>query len=247
MAELSQTRKAKLARRSRRNAAERKRFEGPLKEFIKIKHGPIYGDYIDFYEMLSMKYPNIRDLTKTYEFKKWARNQSEGQRKTLVDQSTQTETWQNPQEPDQTETTQNPQEPDQTETTQNPQEPDQTETTQNPQEPDQTETTQNPQEPDQMDPLTAAVTQTLPELISDQAVAAELDIVEELINELEQNETLREILDPRINEIMNNIQAELDDVDNANDDEGIEINYQDEILMDIEPFDYTLELELGEY
>ena len=68
------------------------------------------------------------------------------------------------------------------------------------------------------------------------------DDVEEIINQLEQDVAVQAILDPFVDAILNE-RNEFDDViqpDNDLEDEGIELNLTDEI--DIEPFDYELEV-----
>ena len=71
--QLSQTKKAKAARQWRYTNRQKKRFDGPLREYIKIKYNDIYGEYVEFYNLLDKKYPHIRDLSKTRMFKKWAK------------------------------------------------------------------------------------------------------------------------------------------------------------------------------
>ena len=70
---LSQTKKAKAARRWRKVTSQRKRFEGTLKEFLKVKYLNIYDEYVQFYNCLDRKCPNVRELSKSAEFKEWAR------------------------------------------------------------------------------------------------------------------------------------------------------------------------------
>ena len=67
---LSQNKKAREARWRATNTA-RKRFDVPLREFIKIKYEDIYNEYSQFYRRLDKKYPSVRDLSTTRMFKKW--------------------------------------------------------------------------------------------------------------------------------------------------------------------------------
>ena len=69
----SQNKKARAAREWRATNTLKKRFDGPLKEYIKIKYSGIYDEYSEFYQRLDKEYPNVRDLSKTRMFKKWVR------------------------------------------------------------------------------------------------------------------------------------------------------------------------------
>ena len=68
---LSQNKKARDARRWRATNTARKRFDGPLREFIKIKHANIFNEYSEFYCQLDRKYPNVRNLAATPMFRDW--------------------------------------------------------------------------------------------------------------------------------------------------------------------------------
>ena len=68
---LSQNKKAREARRWRATNTARKRFDGPLREFIKIKHANIFSEYSEFYRQLDRKYPNVRNLAATPMFRDW--------------------------------------------------------------------------------------------------------------------------------------------------------------------------------
>ena len=70
---LSQTKKARAARKWRKQTSQRKRFEGTMKEFLKVKYSTIYNEYVEFYNLLDERYPNVRELSKTPRFKKWAK------------------------------------------------------------------------------------------------------------------------------------------------------------------------------
>ena len=215
--QFSQGKKAKAARRWRATNALKKRFDGPLKEYIKIRYSDIYTEYAEFYKLLDKKYPGTRDLSKTPMFKKWIKRV----RKSSQDQQTQTSPVIN-----------------------------------------QT----HQQQESRPDILSVAIQQTLsedipntvmeqilPEGIPEQ-VSASLqhylpevnrendeilpgENIEDIINELEQNEAVRNILNPLVDEMIDRYNVHI-----TNDnDEGIELNFMDEI--DLQPFDYNLEVD----
>ena len=55
----------------RRKNKEDKRFNRPLKEYLKLKHAAIYGEYCTFFKVLDKLNPTAKDLTKTATFKEW--------------------------------------------------------------------------------------------------------------------------------------------------------------------------------
>ena len=226
---LSQTKKARAARRWRKQTSQRKRFEGTLKEFLKVKYSSIYDEYVGFYDNLNKRYPNIRELHKTPGFKKWARAIfREVQSSESASQGNQSESSPEVQPNLPTISCQ-----------------------------DQVVANHT----DQQDMLSAAFSEVLSDVIPAQeevrlsdALSEALsgvipaqeevrfDDVEEIINQLEQDVAVQAILDPFVDAILNE-RNEFDDViqpDNDLEDEGIELNLTDEI--DIEPFDYELEV-----
>ena len=218
MAQLSQNKKAKEARRWRSTNALKKRFDGPLKEYIRIRYTQIYDEYSEFYIRLDKENPKVRDLTKTYMFKECVKRQQHERPQT--------------QSADESEIPPVHQESDQ----------------------------ESDQEIHQgSDILTAAIHETLPQSVSsivqetlpegipEQVSSALNEILppnnhennvnlEDLINELEQEEAVRNILDPVVDEMFERYNAQI----TTNDDEGIELNFMDEI--DLQPFDYELEV-----
>ena len=66
------SRKAEKERRFRRKEQERKHFDGPMRQFIKQKYPLIFEEYKSFYEALTQRHPDARDLTKTHTYKAWA-------------------------------------------------------------------------------------------------------------------------------------------------------------------------------
>ena len=55
----------------RRKNKEDKRFNRPLKEYLKLKHSAIYGEYCTFFKVLDKLNPTAKDLTKTATFNEW--------------------------------------------------------------------------------------------------------------------------------------------------------------------------------
>ena len=218
--QFSQTKKARAARKWRKQTSEKKRFGGTLKEYIRIKYGDIYQEYLEFFQRLDVENPNVRDLTKTRMFRKWVKSIQKERQQT---QTSQQEEVQN-----------------------------------------QPPINQTDQQMENLpDILSLAVQEILPEGIPEQ-VSASLEqflpqvnseendtlsgeTIEDIVAELEQNQAVREILDPVVDEIIDrhNIQITPDD------DEGIELSFIDEIdvqpfdidEIDLQPFDYNLEVD----
>ena len=61
--------------------------------------------------------------------------------------------------------------------------------------------------------------------------------IEELVNELEQIEAVRNILNPVVDEMIERYNVEI----STDTDEGIELNFIDE--LDVQPFDFNLEVD----
>ena len=194
MASLSQNKKAIEARRWRVTTALKKRFDGPLREFIRLKHTEIYNEYNEFYIHLDKENPSVRDLTKTKMFKEWVKTRQQHQ---------------SPESP-----TEFP--------------------------PVQTESQNDIS-------LRSIVQETLPEGIPEEVSVSLNEILppvnqqndvnlQDLINELEQDEAIRNILDPVVDDMFERYNAQL----TTNDDEGIELNIMDEI--DVQPLDFELEV-----
>ena len=211
MEQFSQTKKAKAARRWRTTNRLKKRYDGPLREFIKIKYNDIYQEYDEFYKLLDERHPDVRDLWKSRTFKKWAKRVRD-------QQQTESESTESCNE-------------------------------------DEVPAVQNPphEERQSLDILSAAIQQTLPEGLPAQVseslqerlpVIPEFDqneadqIIDQIINDMEQDEAVQALLNPVVDQIMRN---DNNDQINSNDDEGIELNFEDEI--DVQPFDYNLEVD----
>ena len=65
--------KAKQSRVYRRNQRDQKRFEAPLREFIEVKYKSIFQEYVALYNQMDAENPNKIDLKKTESFKRWKR------------------------------------------------------------------------------------------------------------------------------------------------------------------------------
>ena len=65
------TDKARQSRLYRRNQREQKRFEAPLREFIEIKYKYAFQEYVELYKRMDTQNPGKIDLKKTEIFKQW--------------------------------------------------------------------------------------------------------------------------------------------------------------------------------
>ena len=65
------TDKARQSRLYRRNQREQKRFEAPLREFIEIKYKYAFQEYVELYKQMDTQNPGKIDLKKTEIFKQW--------------------------------------------------------------------------------------------------------------------------------------------------------------------------------
>ena len=220
---LSQNKKAREARRWRATNTARKRFDGPLREFIKIKHANIFNEYSEFYRQLDRKYPNVRNLATTPMFRDWLSGVQ--QHESESDEPTQRENQSEiPCQPTQHENqSEIPCQPTQHENQ-----------SEIPCQPTQHENqSEIPCQPTQheSDILTLAINETLPvrsviqEILPQgipEQVSASLqpflpqispgENIDEIINELEQDEAVRNILNPVIDEMVEqyNVQISTD-------------------------------------
>ena len=228
--QFSQKKKAVAARKWRATNTLKKRFDGPLKEFIKIKYVDIFNEYSEFYQHLDKENPNVRDLSKTRTFRNWIKNvrkQQESQQARGSDQ----------------EESQQARVSDQGELS--------------------TQVQDHPSHQVQDEPvhlqesrpniLSLAINEIMPEGIPKQ-VSASLnehlpevthqhdetlfrENLDQIINELEQEQAVRDILNPVVDEIIERYNVEV----TTDNDEGIELNFTDE--LDLQPFDYNLEVD----
>ena len=79
--------------------------------------------------------------------------------------------------------------------------------------------------------VSASLREFLPEISHD------AENIQDIIDELEQNEAVRNILNPLVDEMVDRYNAQI----TPDDDEGIELNFIDEI--DLQPFDFDLEVD----
>ena len=210
----SRTELNKYCREWRKVTHEEKRFNKPLRIFLELKYRDVINEYRHFFNSLNQQYPEAKDLTKTKGFKAWKTRQ-------LNCESSDEETS-NRREPD---------ESDETDLNLS----DRAESEQNEgdalsvacESTDRTESEQN-----EGDTLSVACEETIPinlidrnDLPFDQVDA----IIQQVIDELEQDEGIRELLN-------NGQQVETQD-------EGIELDTDIELAGVVEPFDYELEVE----
>ena len=209
---------AKYARGWRKDQYTEKRFNKPMKEFLQLKYRDIFNEYQWFYKLLDENHPNSKDLTKTKTFKNWKTRQLNCE--SSEEEQTQSETNQ-----DEVEAESNQSE---VETVRN--EPEFSEVRAH--ETEQVETSHP-------DILSVAIDETLPE--NDNNNNIDIDniehIIQEVINELEQDQAVRELL--------NN--EELVHPNYQDEDEGIDLDVETELAAIIEPFDYEEELEGFDY
>ena len=236
----------KLGRRENggNRLVKKKRFGGVLKEFIRIKYDNIYEEYLEFFQLLDEENPDIRDLTRTPMFRKWVKTiQEERQQQAQASHQDQAPVNQTVQQSEslpniltsvvqeilpeiiQKERQQQAQASHQ----------------------DQAPVNQTVQQSESLpNTLTSVVQEILPEGIPEQISSSLEEFlpqdnleenIEAIISELEQDQAVRAILDPVVDEIIDryNVQVTNDD------DEGIELNFTDKI--DLQPFNYDLEID----
>ena len=263
----SQNKKARAARQWRATNTLKKRFDGPLKEYIKIKYSEIYAEYSELYQQLDKRYPNVRDLSRTPMFRKWV----SGDNKQL--ESQQTPSSDEEEMPGQFHETTHQQESQQTPSSDPVEEemPGQFHETTHQQESQQTPSSDpgeipgqfheaTHQQESQLDILSLAIKENLsepvpssviqeilpqgiPNQVSDSLreflpeISHDAENIQDIIDELEQDEAVRNILDPLDDEMVDRYNAQI----TPDDDEGIELNFIDEI--DLQPFDFDLEVD----
>ena len=272
----SQNKKARAARRWRATNTLKKRFDGPLKEYIKIKYSEIYDEYSELYQRLDKRYPNVRDLSRTPMFRKRVRgvhkqletpssdeeempgqfheavHQQESQHKQLESQQT-------PSSDEGEMSGQFHEAVHQQESQHKQLESQQTPSSDAGQMPGQFYEAAHQQE-SQLDILSLAIKENLsepvpssvmqeilpegiPNQVSDSLreflpeISNDNENIQDIIDELEQNEAVRNILNPLVDEMVDRYNAQI----TPDDDEGIELNFIDEI--DLQPFDFDLEVD----
>ena len=218
----SQTKKAIDARRWRSNAKEKRQFNALIAEYVQYKHSNIYDECSQLYKSLCEKHPNAQNIVKTRTFKriiedfKEAANEEEEPVAAAEDLTVDRHVEEK-------------------------------------EEPVANEADQH-EEPVANEPVAneAAAAPVANEAAAQSIISAALEeslgyehvnineinnienienIINEVINDLEQDEVIRDMMDQYVQP-----QYEIED-------EGIGLNLEDEIIYDIEPFDYALKVE----
>ena len=65
--------KALKERNFRKRERERKHFEGPLRQFIEVKYQDIFKEYVQLYELMVANHPGKRNLSRSRTFRQWKR------------------------------------------------------------------------------------------------------------------------------------------------------------------------------
>ena len=210
------SKKALKERNFRKRENDRKRFEKPLRVFIEHKYKTIYEEYEQLFNLMVTNHPNKRNLVNTRTFKDWIRA-SEGNPKAL-DSVTVTETLGEYVADEQPEQSVASEQPDVASV--------------ECEQPDVASVDSEQPDVASEQPDVASLESEQPDVASLEseganAIAAIDRQIDQIVNELMQEEELRGVLER----------------ENDDDDEGIEISVWDEIALDIEPFDYALEVE----
>ena len=224
------SKKAIKERNFRKRENERKRFEKPLRVFLQHKYKTIYEEYQQLHGLMVTNHPNKRNLVNTKTFKDWKRA-NEGNPKALdilsvavTETSGEYVTGEQPDvaslENEQSVASEQPNvaslESEQSVAS----------------EQRDVASLENEQSVASEQPNVASLESKQPDVASLGGEGANdiVDIerqIDQIVNELIQEEELRGVLE----------------MENDDDDEGIEISVWDELAMDIEPFDYELEVE----
>ena len=220
--------KAKKSREYRKKLREQRRFEAPLRQFVEIKYKEIYQEYVVLYKQMDAENPNKIDLRKTEIFRQWKKLNEQSNidiltlaiKETIEAEHEQTEDSEADSEHEQTEDSEADSEHEQTEDNGADSEHEQTEDNGADSEHEQTEDSGEANNNlDIENPMWG---------VDEGLLAAQQ--VDQLVNQMIIDDELRAMLEPE-----------------PEDDEGIELNAYDELEMDIEPFDYRLEVELADW
>ena len=209
------SKKAIKSRIYRKNQWEQRRFESPLREFIEIRYKVAFAEYKELYKLMDAQNPKKNDLRKCKLFKQWKIENWKESSDILT--TAIRETIGKTSEAELSETSEaelsGTSEAEQVETS----EAGQSETS----EAEQAETSESERNYTEQIMNEGYAEETMNENL---LAAQHLD---QLVNELNREDELRDLMN----------------IEDPNDDEGIELNVFDEI--DVEPFDYRLEVELG--
>ena len=218
--------KAIKERKYRRRENDRKRFEKPLRVFLEHKYETIYQEYTQLYDLMITNHPDKRNLINTKTFKEWMQANDANPKDILSVAVSETLGEYVPSEQPDVASEQ----PDVAESEQPDivasEQPDVAESEQ----PDVVASEQpDVAESEQPDLESEQSVQGLESYVASFESVGANDIdrqIDQIIDELMQEEELRDVLE-REND----------------DDEGIEISVWDEIALDIEEFDYELEVD----
>ena len=218
----SQSQRAIKERQRRSKEKETRRLKTFIHDYIQTKHGDIYEEAFIYYKKILGRYPTKNDLTKTYMYKKWKNEQFELKRKGISQQvslgQSEPPHVKRPQvEPEQFESAQvGPPQVEQ-------------EQVQSPQvevdfgEPPQVQRISSPPPPPQDNIIELASQGVISE---DQLIGMNIETMDRIVNNiiinLERDQEIRELL----NDIGQNMEQ----------DEGIEINYDEELTTIVETF-----------
>ena len=211
---MSKASKNEQKRSYRKRVLEKKHFTEPLPVFLETKYPDIFAEYEDLYKTITKQHGKKRIATKTRTFKEWKASVEQQQQHS--DERTNTNTIG-------------------TQTT--------TETT-------STSIIEQDNEPSRAAQNLMAVGEQQVEVImpasaneGQEAIQMNLDQLADIMVNVEGqvNDIMAELReDPDLRRIMGEIDNE---VDTQPQDEGIDISPLDDILYDIEPFDFRLEVE----
>ena len=220
---MSKARKAELKKSYREKERERKRFTLPLPLFLESKYPNIFEEYKELYNSLNVSHGKVRNLTKTYTFKKW-KDDVERQRVETVCTTTRTSVIEDQVNEDQPTGTASRT----------------AGTSVNEGQVSEDQATETPRAMAEIIiPANTGEDQATEEVIRmDINELADIMVnvegqVENIVNELRQ--------DPYLRNIMEGVEAEVE----TQADEGIDISPLDDIEFNIEPFDF--DLEVGNY
>ena len=217
--------RASYVREWRKNNYIERRFNKPLREYMELKYRDIYNEYCWFFKSLDEQHPSAKDLTKTRTYKNWKRRQLNCESSDDESETAEAELDQNEIEPAEVEIEPAEVENDHAEVEIEPAEVENDHA--------EVENDHAEVENDHADVLTVALEETLSPGINNIDINEVDNIIQQVINELEQDEAVRELLNN--DELMNPHYQD--------EDEGIGLNVDTELEDIIEPFDYELEVE----
>ena len=209
--------KAIKERKFRQREKERKRFQGPMQKFLEYKHPKVYEEYVELHILMKRNHPNVRDLSKTRTFKNWINTIDQTPPTDILATAIRETIGQIEMNVESEELNETAESEELNET------PESEELNETPESEELNETPESEELNETPESEWAAS-------ILDSEEEARLESqIDAIINELMQDEDLRNA------------------VDQETDDDGIEISLWDELAMDIEPFDYQLEVEAGDW